>query len=265
MGSLLGHSIPGAFIVTIGIWWTCHVFLRYYKALLRRPDSYTNTFSFVGEKWIPFDMYFICFAGIIGITVDLLANMPHIQMQNIYHITMYVLFEFSAIARILQLRKWKLPKKLEYALFALAFGIQGMLFYCHTHGRSQLDVTLHLFLCYSDVLIVASTLLEMAQPQSILPALSKCLFIIVNGLWYFQLGLTLYPLSGEPFDGDNPTEIMMVPVYFAWNIIFTILGMTLIGIWQYNKVMDFQHVRAVELQLLPSYSDAKEISVIVEE
>ncbi|CAG7710443.1 unnamed protein product [Allacma fusca] len=146
----------------------------------------------------------------------------------------------------MRIRKWRIPKGVEYLLFALTFSTQGILVYFHLE-RSSLDTMIHTHLCYTDVGIVLSTLLELTHPRSIFPALARCFFCITNGFQYYIAAEIIHPIFPGQYNKEPAPEIRTVPVYFAWNIIFSLVVMIWIGRREYLKVLALKEAQIYQL------------------
>lgn len=53
---------------------------------------------------------------------------------NAQHITMFAFFGLNGVVDLLLHKGWLLPPKLDYVTAALAYAVEGFLFYNHLHG-----------------------------------------------------------------------------------------------------------------------------------
>jgi len=59
---------------------------------------------------------------------------------NAQHITMFFFFGLNGLVDLCMQRKWDIPPKLDYVSAALAFAVEGFLFFYHLHGRPHMDI-----------------------------------------------------------------------------------------------------------------------------
>ncbi|CAG7718570.1 unnamed protein product [Allacma fusca] len=158
------------------------------------------------------------------------------HMANAQHITMFFFFGLNGVVDLLQYKKWDLPPKLDYVSAALAFAIEGFLFYFHLHGRSHMDVQVHMFLFQTVVACVVSTLLEMQHSHNVILALCRTFFTLLQGTWFFQIGFILYPPIGENWDEEDHDQMMVITLIFTWHVAALLATMTGLGIIIYLRV-----------------------------
>lgn len=151
---------------------------------------------------------------------------------NAQHITMFFFFGLNGVVDLCTHKQWDVPHNLDYVSAALAFAVEGFLFFYHLHGRSHMDIMVvnykfptkyctnflklwfslfsfqvHMFLVYAIAACMISTLAEMVQPTNVLPALCRTFFTFLQGTWFYQVGFILYPPFGEKWDQDDHTQV----------------------------------------------------------
>jgi hypothetical protein len=178
--------------------------------------------------------------GIAGEFVTGFKNGHWAYMGNAQHITMFFFFGLNGVVDLLQYKKWDLPPKLDYISAALAFAVEGFLFYFHLHGRSHMDVQVHMFLFYTVVGCVLSTLLEMVHPHNVILALCRTFFTLLQGTWFFQIGFILYPPIGDQWDEEDHEQMMVITLIFTWHLAALLATMTGIGMIIYARVQNLQ-------------------------
>ncbi|CAG7829039.1 unnamed protein product [Allacma fusca] len=232
----LRHSIVGTFTSVGAVWMTSVVFYRYYKSLLLKQGSFKNALRFDRNYRKPKALYILMSFPLVGTVMEIYYAHPDWKTRNVHHLTMFVPFELFFVIALMRIRKWRVPKGVEYLIFALSFSSEGILFYFHLE-RSSLDTMIHTHICFTDAGIALSTLLELTLPRSILPALARCFFFITNGFQFYIAAEMLHPIFQDNYDEEIPEVIRRIPVYFAWNIICSLLVMIWIGRREYRNVL----------------------------
>ncbi|CAL8071710.1 unnamed protein product [Orchesella dallaii] len=223
MGSFLGHVVPGTFFFLFSLWWLYNVLYRYFYSKRFRPKSYRNTTTFPcpcnqnAAIEAILKIVSACF-GILGEFCTGFDNGKWTHWGNAQHITMFFFFGLNGVVDLCTHRKWDMPPKLDYVTAALAYAVEGFLFYYHLHGRSHMDIMVHMFLVYTIGACMISTLAEMMQPTNVLPALCRTFFTFLQGTWFYQVGFILYPPIGEKWDQDDHTQMMIVTLIFTWHM-----------------------------------------------
>ena len=90
-----------------------------------------------------------------------------------------------------------LPPRFDYLVLSLAFSIEGLLFFFHLHGRSELNVRLHTIV-YITAFITAAVFFLAVISEEILPYMGflKPYLLSLQGTWFFQIAFVLF--------GQNP-------------------------------------------------------------
>ncbi|KAH3736599.1 hypothetical protein DPMN_043170 [Dreissena polymorpha] len=130
---------------------------------------------------------------------------------------MFSFFGVNAITDMLVYFKWPIPPNMEYASVILALMCEYLLFMFHLHGRTDLDVLLHTLLLHAIAACMVAFALELKYPDSILCALRRAYFILLQGTWFWLIGWILYP----PFEGsyrwdkDDHKQMMIATMIFT--------------------------------------------------
>ncbi|XP_052092832.1 transmembrane protein 45B-like [Mytilus californianus] len=239
MGTFSGHAIPGSFFIVFAIWWTICQYDRYYTCL-KRNAQFTSTLTYplsCGKFKIQlFEPIMKITLATIGICGEIYTgfdedNEHFIYPGNAQHATMFCVFGIGAVLDILIHYKCIIPKDIDYTVFILSVGIEGLLFHFHLHGRNALDTRIHTLLIYAIVFSVIAVILEMKYRNNILAALTKSYFFFVQGMWFWQIGFILYnPYSdAQPLNPEDDFQLMMVPLYFTWHCVIVLFIMLGIG------------------------------------
>ena len=181
----------------------------------------------------------MAFTG-IGMALELFASTDYghagkiVFWGDIQHVTMYLFFFISGLCDVFCY--FRLPcavPGLDYAASVFAFLVEFILFKFHLHGRTSLDVLVHTFLLYAVAGCIIATLIELKHPNSELAGYTRSFFVLLQGTWFIQVGLILYPPF--PFlrhwDGENHEQMMLATMMFAWHMAgVVILMMAIVAI-----------------------------------
>jgi hypothetical protein len=92
---------------------------------------------------------------------------------------------------------------------AVAFGVEGYLFYNHVHGRSALDTKIHLLItliCWLTAAVWLVTFFMNDKRKIFLFDILASILIFAQGTWFWHVAFILYgsnPWVGSP---ENPSE-----------------------------------------------------------
>ncbi|XP_045106344.1 transmembrane protein 45B-like [Portunus trituberculatus] len=229
MGTFMGHVLPGSFFASFGCWWTYNVFLRFHAcrrataqggAGSRSPYINTCTFPCRCLPRLPVEACMkvsVVVIGMIGEFVTAYKGGHFTHLGNAQHMTMYFFFGLNGVMDILTHYRLPLPHASDYVSGALAFCMEGVLFLYHLHGRTPMNVQLHMFLVYVVAGNIVAILLEMYYRGSVMPALLRCYFTLLQGTWFIQAGYILYPPVGSHWDENDHGQIMIVTLIFCWH------------------------------------------------
>lgn len=170
----------------------------------------------------------------VGFTLEIItgfADGKFAALGNGQHATMFFFFGLTGVVDLLVYFKAPVPKDADYAIFAMAVGVEGLLFKFHLHGREPLDVLVHTLLIYTIGANLISVFVEMRYRHNVLAALSKAYFLFVQGTWFWQVGFILYnPLpNAVKWEQDNHEQLMIATMFFAWHCGVVFLLMLAIG------------------------------------
>lgn len=98
-------------------------------------------------------------------------------------------------------------------MMTLALSVEALLFRYHLHGRTDFDVHLHTLLLYAVYAAILSCLAEMRYPDRPLIALSRALFVLLQGTWFWQVGFILYNPLSESVSWGNDDMMLATTLY----------------------------------------------------
>lgn len=239
MGTFAGHALPGTFFLIYAFWYTIQIFNRYFQCQ-KRNARFTSTISFPStclcgrlRKW-PVEAVTKIFFATVGFSGEIITGMDNgvfTLMGNGQHATMFFAFGLSGVLEVLTYFKAPLPPDTDYISNILAFMIELVLFHFHLHGRTALDVLLHVLLIYIISANLISFFIEMKFRHNVLAPLARTYFIMLQGTWFWQVGFILYSPLPTPsvWKDDDHDEMMLATMYFAWHSIACFIVMLLIG------------------------------------
>ena len=242
MGTFIGHAVPGTFFIIFALWWTIQISKRYFVTK-QWNIPYYNTATFpccYGRALkMPIEGAVKLVLSLIGVVSEFWAATDYgqenhfVYMGDLQHVTMFAFFALSGLVDVLVHYKKILPEKTDYAVAAMAFSVEWILFSHHLHGRRMLDVHVHTLLLYVVAACVLATILEAKYSKSIYVAQARAFFVLLQGTWFWQVGFMLYSPSWHPigWETNNPEHVMLATMVFTWHAAGVICAMFIIAIF----------------------------------
>jgi hypothetical protein len=245
MGSFLGHLAPGSFFIAFALWWTYSIFKRYFQSVMNRNNQpYQSTAAFTSRtSKIPLEPLLKLGASVIGIIGEAITgfdsdwNYDNI-MNNIQHILMFSFYLMNSISDLAVYYKVRhVPPNIDYLFAIMAIFNEGFLFANHLHGRSILDVKLHLCLVVSIGACFLATVIELFMDKSdVRPAIFRCVCHLWQGTWFYHIAFVLYPPPGfHAWETDNHANAMITVSFFMVHLAFNVIFVFIISILVYLK------------------------------
>ncbi|XP_068188140.1 transmembrane protein 45B [Antennarius striatus] len=236
MANFGGHAIPGVFFLLFGFWTTIKTILHHYWRTHQQKGKPLMPPAF--KKMEYFEGGFAVFASFSGIMVEqFVVDGPHahlydtvnsswVKQMNWQHSTMYMFYGIYGIAQVACTVSSLVPIGVNKLTLSLAFFVEGFLFYFHVHGRTLLDAHCHSLLLVSVFSAAAGSMLEVFIRNNIIVKLFNACMFILQGSWFFQIGLVLYPLSGPKWDETLHSNAMFITMCFCWHLAMAMLLVT---------------------------------------
>ena len=254
MGQFSGHIVPGTFFIGLSVWWIVSIFKRYFGAHFNpRAEGYQNTWSFVSKQsqGCHFEAILKLVAAIIGIVKETIDGFND-DWEYVYlaksgpHIMMFSFYALNALADLAIFHKMPLlPKEMDYVTAICAASVEGYLFINHLHGRSLLDVKMHMSLIVIIALCVWATVIEMVgDKHDVRLGLLRSCFYLWQGTWFYQVGFVLYPPTTNGFpiwDHNSHHDTMVMDLFFMGHLMFVILVTFGFGVIMYVREKRMQH------------------------
>lgn len=243
MGTFVGHLAPGSFFIAFALWWTFSIFKRYFQSVIRpngQPYRSTAAFTSTHSK-IPVEPLLKLLAsttGIIGEAVTGFDNDWNYDniMNNLQHMLMFFFYFMNSITDLATFYKVRhLPPNTDYIFAIMAIFNEGFLFSNHLHGRSMLDVKLHMCLVVSIGACFIATVIELVVDKTdVRPAIFRCVCHLWQGTWFYHIAFVLYPPPGcHTWEQDNHANVMVTVLCFMGHLAFNVILVTLIAVAVY--------------------------------
>jgi len=243
----MGHILPGSFFICFSLWWAFKVLDRYFLSRTKMGAPYRNTvwFPCACAPGIPLESFLKIFFVAVGATgefVTAFTDGRFANLGNAQHMTMFLFFGLGAVIEVALFYHHRFPfvlPDLDYVCSILAFIVEGLLFCFHLHGRGMLDVRVHVLLVLVIAGCVLSSCAEMKYKRSVLPALARSYFTLIQGTWFCHVGFILYPPVPWIFhwEQDDHRQIMLVTAIFTWHLagaLIILLGLSSIVYSRYR-------------------------------
>ena len=272
MGSFAGHAVPGSFFLLYGVWW---IFVSYWHYFYARPinsrvskaklkkENELNRRSALPTPCCPrLPLESLCkialsFGGILvetlfnwnnGVVFDPIRIHSDKDFSRMQHATMYSFFLLSGIVDM-SIYCVRIPKNSPKLFLALAFFIEGILFYFHTELRSELNQRAHLVLTLA---IFGCTICAAARiyvSDSLLLNAGLGFFITFQGSWFYQVAIVLYGKHSKEWAEDKMSAMYM-GFAASWHVMVITVSMMIAWIIMANLIKNpgFQKLTSSQKQ-----------------
>ncbi|XP_058495266.1 transmembrane protein 45A isoform X1 [Solea solea] len=240
MGSFKGHALPGSFFFVAGIWWTAKYALWHASRRNKNLGS-TRLSSRVSQRRLEvIESSIVIFFSFVGILAEQFAdNGPKLHLydsvekhwedlMNWQHTTMYLFFGLAGTVTLILHTTEGAPLATDRLMLAMAFFNEGFLFFYHLHGRAMLDVHVHQLLLYAIFGEALVSFLEVFHRGNIVLELLRCTLTVLQGTWFWQIGLVLYPPSGPDWDQKDTGNMMFITMCYSWHLAFAMMVVSVI-------------------------------------
>ncbi|NXM73081.1 TM45B protein, partial [Serilophus lunatus] len=226
MANFKGHALPGSFFLLFGLWWSVKYPLQYLSQrgkkkshrahYFQRVDAVEGgmkiVFALIGmlaEQFVPDGPHLYLYSG---------AGRDWVKLMNWQHTTMYLFYGLSGVVDVLTCISQVVPRGLDRLMLAVAVFVEGFLFYYHVLHRPMLDQHIHSLLLISIFAGASSILLEVFLRDNIVLEMFRAGVTIVQGTWFWQIGVVLFqPWGGPMWDESDHDNIMFLTMCFFWH------------------------------------------------
>lgn len=253
MGTFIGHILPGAGFVLIGIWHLFNTIRNYVEA----------PWNFESRMWFPtrwrgkllhyLELEFIIFGSCMSIAAELFIcpeshqpladdwSIPSVHLNNFEHSSISLFFVlYGASCLVTDVFKIHLPRGVLHIMGAFAFSQELMLFHFHSADHMGLEGHYHWLLQLPIIVGLFATILEIAVPKAFIVSFVRSVSVLFQGVWFIQMGLTLYvrpllPTGCEMFEEDDHKIVRcstveadmrskaLANLYFSWYLVVVLL------------------------------------------
>ncbi|GAB6032935.1 hypothetical protein CHUAL_012129 [Chamberlinius hualienensis] len=270
MGSLKGHILPGSIFALIALWTLYCVLRDYYRSKYVSGFQYKNYAShsiLISRTKIPAEALFKLVLTVFGTIGEVVygydADSHSVYSGSVQHMTMYLCFGFSGFVDLLIFYNiLNLPTGFQYLTLIMAFFSEGFLFYNHVHGRSPMDIQLHMFLLVAIGLCVFCVLAELRHQYSHLAGISRGYFLLLQGTWFYHTGFVLYPPTNfSKWDEENHHQMMFITLDFIWHLMADLIVVILISILMARRMRKAKNVgiKMADVEYQPISNDDNDI------
>lgn len=228
MGTFIGHAAPGFFFIVFALWWMIQY--AYHQIALDNGRLQPRGRLLRVLHRLPLEGIVIVVFAISGWIGEMSYPAPKWTMFSSdgefthqvewQHVTMYTYFGIYGATKLVGSTVLPDAKYYEKPMGALAYFIEGLLFFYHTHGREHLDILLHNFLVIAIWACAFSAFMEFLIPKQRLFFHMRVLCTLWQGTWFWQVGFVLYlPPGGEEWDQDSMGNAMLTTASFTWHLL----------------------------------------------
>lgn len=237
MGSFNGHLLPGALLSILATSWALGAWRVYILSRLsRRRHLFTGSASLPKLPkilWIEGLGKVVCAS--IGVAAEIATAFVDGRFTGAgtttQHTSMYIFYGLSGVTDLLTTAGAPMPRGTRHSILLMAVCVEGLVFHFHLHGRTDIDVMVHTLLIYAIAAEAACIAVEMALRHSVLAALGKSYFGVVQGTWFFQIGFILYnPMPNARQWEENHQNLMLVTTIYTWHMIGVLAYVGLMGL-----------------------------------
>ena len=245
-GHVMGHLVPGTMFLLGGFWWLRNVV---YDVLISQSERVDEARPYRSKTWYGrrkprTGQHALCkhvgeplvkiILSLIGAFMELTGahwtlfndkgDFEDESINNFSHATMFCFFGITGVIDILQtigIIRSKHFGSLGHILMAMAFFVEGFLFYFHLDGRNKLDSHAHCIvysICFATTLVL---LLEAVWMDSGILGLARCFLVLLQGSWFYQVAFMLY--GPRKWSTKSKGAAMFVPIAFAWHCLLLLL------------------------------------------
>lgn len=168
--------------------------------------------------------------GIVHFTWFQMRDGHFLYPEDAQHFSVFVFYGLSGLLHLLSASRIPLPRGTDYTGLLMAFSVQALIFHFHQHNRSPIDVLVHTLLKYSTMATAVCVAIEMRLRQSVLAALGRAFFTILQGTWFIQIAYIVYRpwLDGHSWKDDHRDVMLAVAVY-TWHMFGIMLYVAFVG------------------------------------
>lgn len=198
-----GLTLAGAGFIIIGIW-QAYSTARIYLTSSSSSSSSTQSSSSGLYRKRPFytgELLFIASLAVLYIVNAALSS--HNALNNGDHLVLAIQLEKIGVASIFLMysvvgmiceytQLLPLPWEVNNLIAIFAFFEEFLVFYLQNEGSTGLEIRYYGLLLVPISVCIACKALEIPYPRSVLPPLGVAAGLILQGTWFFQMGISFF-------------------------------------------------------------------------
>lgn len=260
MGTFVGHILPGAGFLLLGLWHMYNIVGGY----VRSPWSYkTRTwFPAEGKRLRHAELYFIIIGACGSMAGELLPDRfwsVTTHLNNFEHATISLtVLLYAAFALAVDVLRIHVPQGWLHAAAAIALGQELLLFHFHSADHMGLEGHYHWLLQLPIVAGILALILEIFILHMSVIGVLRSMSFVLQGSWFILMGFILWTPSLVPqgcyttnnhVDCPTPDTLMgaksLANLEFAWLLtgVFFLTGLGFILASAYlQRYSTYQHL-----------------------
>ncbi|CAD6224807.1 unnamed protein product [Miscanthus lutarioriparius] len=207
MGTLVGHVAPGAGFLLIGLW----QLFSHIRLFLLRPSSYSAPVWFPAPGVRHLELILIIVGSAISILMELVigpakhqpfdddGTIPSDHLHNFEHASISLaLLIFAAVTIHMDRVRAPLRDAVSQLVAAAAFAQQLLIFHLHSADHMGVEGQFHWLLQTVIAVTLATTLLGIPYPRSLVVSLVRSASLVFQGVWFVVMGVMLWTTALIP-------------------------------------------------------------------
>lgn len=202
MGTFIGHILPGAGFILLGLWHLFNIIGNYVRSPWRYKTRTWFPVEGLGRLFRHAELYFI-FAGACGsIAGELLPDRfwsITTHLNNFEHSTIsFTLLLYAAFAFVVDVLDVPVPQGWLHSSAAIALSEELLLFHFHSADHMGLEGHYHLLLQYPVAVGILTLLVEVFVLHLPVLGVLRSMSFVLQGSWFILMGFILWTPSLVP-------------------------------------------------------------------
>lgn len=213
MGTFVGHILPGAGFLLLGLW---HLY-NTIAAHVRSPWHFKTRTWFpprgLSNRFRHAELYFVMIGSCLSIAAELFIcpsahqpwaddwSIPEHHLNNFEHSTISLfLCIYAALALVADVTQLHLPQGWLHGVAAIALSQELLLFHFHSADHMGLEGHYHWLLQLPIAVAILALVAEIAIRSLPIITTLRSMALLFQGTWFIQMGMVLWTPSLLPKD-----------------------------------------------------------------